>query len=175
MDKHYILCDSEVDWQYANLRGEWCKNCVNIYRILYKLKITLALFANYLKGPGRRKEFVKQLIAYTSLQREGVQHVTQDKLMERVATLEAVFAACGVPFPFFEVMELKDVPPGHSTDMFLAPVRGREDSTSFVAIAPAEYDFPPLECTRLLTKSMCKQGWPFRVCYATEPMEEHLR
>ena len=106
VDRHYLFEGTDVNWPYEDYRGEFCKDCTNLYRLEYKPSMTSGLFQRWLKS--NRILFLGMLLAYLSLKMEGNSHVTKTALKSRYDMLQKLFGLAGVPFPLAAVVMVKE-------------------------------------------------------------------
>lgn len=140
-------------------RGEWCRDCSSLYRILYKgTMTTLNVFSRWLEH--HRMEFFGNLVAYVTLKKEGVQHIASVATERRKQILEHAFQFCGYPFPAGAV-QLLSVDGGHNDFMeraFMIP--GAASSSQLFALVLRVSSGPPTDCTnRLVSAAQTTHCW----------------
>jgi hypothetical protein len=101
VDKSYYVTDKPFAWLYADGRGEWCKDCGNTFRLLYKNVMSLPTFTRWLRD--HRVEFLGNLLAVVTLRKEGIKHVTAEAVQKRVEFLTWCYGISGYPYPLAAV------------------------------------------------------------------------
>ena len=87
-----------VIWAMSNMRGCWCRDCFNLWRLHFQDKVTLVMLTCHLKSsPQTLEEWCLGLLAYFSLRREGVDRVSREGLLGRIETFRWLLKALGLP------------------------------------------------------------------------------
>lgn len=112
-DSSYTVIGGEVEFQYVSKQVSACKDCHTVWRLLYKAKLTLILFARFLDSCwDNRVQFFRQLIALLTLRQENCSRATAHLITARVDVLKFAFELVGVPFPFFQAIPLAKIADG---------------------------------------------------------------
>jgi len=168
VDKHFWLPKEEVPLLYADGRGEWCKDCNCLFRVMYKASMTLSLFGRWLKNDSNRADFCGNLLAYLTMKYDGINHIGKPQLEQRVKTLQCAFRLAGAPWPLAALQEIHSV--SSLDNAFVVPVlsvaepSGAASSASARAMAlvprPVPRAPPPTASARFVTAWEASQGWP---------------
>ena len=161
VDKHFWMPGEDAPPLYADSRGGWCKDCHGLFRVYYKASMTLSLFGRWLAT--NHIEFVGLLVAYLSLKKDGVNHITKIALEARLAMLRFVFGLLNIPFPLAALQVVSDVPTSSVSRVGFLPMVGDGSTTPvLMALVPRIMpQAPPLEVTtRFVLAHQASTGWP---------------
>jgi hypothetical protein len=182
VDKSYYVSNKPFAWLYTEGRGEWCKDCGNTYRLLYKNVMGLPTFANWLRD--HRLQFQGNLLAVVSLRQEGINHVTTEKVEKRVELLTWCYGISGYPYPLAAVHVLAPsqdsvravrdgfVVPGPQPELYVLVPRpesqtsGQNTNQRFVTRTQQRIAWP---LTPVSEASPSVQSW-----WATAEVSEHV-
>lgn len=151
-------------WLYAGSRGSLCRDCGNCFRIRHKPTKNVAMFDQWLDDPSHRREWLKDLISFLSLKRDGVSHVTAAMLTARCQMLDWLFSMLQIPWPFFEI---HDATP-EFLDQFASDSAGnsylqrKADGTMMGLQAVAPMTEPPSSNMRFVTEAQASRAWPLQ-------------
>lgn len=80
----FLDATATVTWGYPDGRGQWCKDCQNVWRTHYMNMHSQTVMAGKLKAPMFLQEFRLRLIAYLSIKQEGADKVSAGEVEDRV-------------------------------------------------------------------------------------------
>ena len=141
--------------------GVWCRDCANLFRLMFRAKMTMGLFERWVSGSQEnRVQWLRLLISYLSLKVEGATHVSQQQIESRLRVLSWVMELLGLPWPLPHVSEV--------TDDFLRDMMTKaehyltSDGQKVYGLRPAML---PLESrgrssARVLTQPQASRQWP---------------
>lgn len=101
----WLMPNSDLVWLYPGGRGQSCRDCSNYYRIAFKPHMPGGVYEVWMSSAEHRAEWLRYLVGYLSLKKDGCQLVTKQLLASRMQMLDWVFGLLGVPWPLFEVCE----------------------------------------------------------------------
>lgn len=101
-DKAFLTAGADFAWLYADGRGAYCRDCANTYRVMPKAGMNLGYFELWITQLGHRLLFWKELVAYMSLKKDGLSHVTMALISARLNMLEWLFNFLQLPWPIVD-------------------------------------------------------------------------
>lgn len=175
-DMSFYIPGQPFMWLYSDGRGDWCKDCVGLHRVIYKSCRTMTVFSKWLRS--NRAEFLSRLVAYISLKKEGVAHVVSQTIERRCAMLEHAFELCGYPWPVGVVQVIRSTDGAAALqNAFIIPGAGAaataEDNIFALVPRPFPVERDEKDSFRLVTKAQADVVWPLEpTCAASERMQE---
>lgn len=104
-DCSFLVPQQPFAWMYSESRGNYCRDCGNLYRISMKHSMTIAVLERYLMQPVHKLAWMAQLASYLSLRYDGCSHITLPMLQQREKMLRWVFDLLQMPFPGMVLQE----------------------------------------------------------------------
>ena len=102
----FVFASGLVSYAYCT-SNLYCTDCYNIWRTLYQKRMSLTLFPKHVGQWAGRQQFLKEMVAWLVLSREGsLRHVRKEYVDKMVANLNFAFELVGVPWPYFVVKEI---------------------------------------------------------------------
>ena len=98
-----------LQWGLPSCRGNWCRDCFNVWRLLYSAVCTLVAFAMWLKKPENALDYEMNFVSYLSLRSEGIERISESVLACRRSSLEFAMRMLSVPCGPFQVVRFKDM------------------------------------------------------------------
>ena len=107
----------EMEWAYADQRGNWCKDCHTVWRLCFQEKCVLANFKMYLQQTTHRARWDISRCAYWSLKAEGASRMQEVLMQKRIDMLTWFSNFAGVSFTQSRLKLLKDMTPTERRDL----------------------------------------------------------
>ena len=152
-------------WLYNDGRGCWCRDCSNVYRTMYKSKMTMTLFTKWVAN--NRLTLIGQLLAYLTLKRDGELRVSARMMEDREKLLRYAFSLVEVPYPSFQTTFAENAI-GNSNAFFKRAMG--EGMPPVLALVPAQARTEATEKARLV--SPCQGAnlpWPLQPLICESP------
>ena len=103
------LTGDRILWSLPALRGSWCKDCFNLWRLVWGSKTNLIMFALWLEDSDNLLTWELHMLAALTIRKEGAERLTAEKVGARVASLQFVFQLSGVPIGPMQLMRFRDL------------------------------------------------------------------
>ena len=103
------LTGDRILWSLPALRGSWCKDCFNLWRLVWGSKTNLIMFALWLEDSDNLLTWELHMLAALTIRKEGAERLTAEKVGARVASLQFVFQLSGVPLGPMQLMRFRDL------------------------------------------------------------------
>ena len=107
----------EMEWAYADQRGNWCKDCHTVWRLCFHEQCLLATFRMYLQQTTNRARWDISRCAYWSLKAEGASRMQEVLMQKRINMLTWLSNFAGVSFTQSRAMLLADMTPTERRDI----------------------------------------------------------
>jgi hypothetical protein len=95
-------CDSTTAmlWALPNLRGAWCRECHNLWRLAFQDRSTLGMMSAHIQGGNQiAEEWSVSIIAWAMIRRNQYlnDRISKNILLERVDMVKWLISALGLP------------------------------------------------------------------------------
>ena len=107
----------EMEWAYADQRGNWCRDCHTVWRLCFHEQCLLATFRMYLQQTTNRARWDISRCAYWSLKAEGASRMQEVLMQKRINMLTWLPNFASVSFTQSRVMLLADMTPTERSDL----------------------------------------------------------
>ena len=98
-----------LQWGLPRGRGNWCKDCFNLWRLVWGSRTNLIMFALWLESEENWRTWELHLVAALMMKKEGVERLTTEKLAARVVALSFALQLLGLPFGPMVVTRFRDL------------------------------------------------------------------
>lgn len=161
IDCSYLVAGTPLAWTYDDMKGSWCRDCYNLFKVMYKPRMNAPLFLRWLdKSPANRLQFMRMLVSYLSLKQDGSGHVSAAAVESRCKMISWLMDMLQVPWPTFRVRQVDSSflsrlgEPTH----FLAK---SADGASAFGLELADVPTGSRACShRFLVKKQAARQWP---------------
>ena len=157
-DRSFVDPSRGFAWLYTDGRGEYCRDCATVHRLLYRTVMNLSSFGRWVAD--HRSEFLPNVVALASLRKEGHRHLSGEAITARKEMIQHACNLMSMPMGCPVVTPVGSGTVKQLKDAFVLP--GSKPGELFMLSLPAPS--PMLSPCRVVTKHAGSMAWPVTLC-----------